>query len=167
VGSVGASRASDHHGQFGERGRQASPGWHFGPEVVEAPAEVLDEGVRSHDDPGSAVPLQSPHRSKPGLEASVVGLDGVVGMDLRVMEGGREELVEHPGIDPVAVGGPLSRPDRLTPRSFAEAKEHIAGFYIINADDLDAALTWARKVVDAIKHSIEVRPFRATGRVRA
>ncbi len=55
----------------------------------------------------------------------------------------------------------------MTDGPFIEAKEHIAGFYIINADDLDAALTWARKVVDAIKHSIEVRPFRATGRVRA
>ena len=51
---------------------------------------------------------------------------------------------------------------------FVEAKEHIAGFYIINADDLDAAaLAWGRKVVDAIRHPIEVRPFRATGRVQA
>ncbi len=55
----------------------------------------------------------------------------------------------------------------MTDGPFIEAKEHIAGFYIINADDLDAALTWAGKVVDAIKHPIEVRPFRATGRVQA
>ena len=55
----------------------------------------------------------------------------------------------------------------MTDGPFVEAKEHIAGFYIINADDLDAALAWARKVVDAIKHPIEVRPFRATGRVQA
>jgi len=55
----------------------------------------------------------------------------------------------------------------MTDGPFVEAKEHIAGFYIINADDLDAALAWGRKVVDAIQHPIEVRPFRATGRVRA
>jgi hypothetical protein len=55
----------------------------------------------------------------------------------------------------------------MTDGPFVEAKEHIAGFYIINADDLDAALTWGRKVVDAIDHPIEVRPFRATGRVQA
>ena len=55
----------------------------------------------------------------------------------------------------------------MTDGPFVEAKEHIAGFYIINADDLDAALAWARKVVDAIDHPIEIRPFRATGRVRA
>ena len=55
----------------------------------------------------------------------------------------------------------------MTDGPFVEAKEHIAGFYIINADDLDAALAWAGKVVDAIDHPIEVRPFRATGRVQA
>jgi hypothetical protein len=55
----------------------------------------------------------------------------------------------------------------MTDGPFVEAKEHIAGFYIINADDLDAALAWARKVVDATNHPIEVRPFRATGRVQA
>ena len=55
----------------------------------------------------------------------------------------------------------------MTDGPFVEAKEHIAGFYIINADDLDAALAWAGKVVDAINQPIEVRPFRATGRVEA
>src|SRR5918995_5689922 len=55
----------------------------------------------------------------------------------------------------------------MTDGPFVEAKEHIAGFYIINADDLDAALAWGRKVVEAINHPIEVRPFRATGRVQA
>ena len=54
----------------------------------------------------------------------------------------------------------------MTDGPFVEAKEHIAGFYIINGDDLDAALAWARKVVEAINHPIEVRPFRATGRVQ-
>jgi hypothetical protein len=55
----------------------------------------------------------------------------------------------------------------MTEGRFVEAEEHIAGFYVINADDLDAALAWGRKVVDAIRHPIEVRPFRATGRVQA
>jgi hypothetical protein len=55
----------------------------------------------------------------------------------------------------------------MTDGPFVEAKEHVAGFYIINADDLDAALAWAGKVVDAINQPIEVRPFRATGRVEA
>ena len=55
----------------------------------------------------------------------------------------------------------------MTDGPFAESKEHIGGFYIINADDLDAALEWAGKAADATNHPIEVRPFRATGRVEA
>ena len=47
----------------------------------------------------------------------------------------------------------------MTDGPFVESKEYIAGFYIINADDLDAALAWAGKVVQAIDHPIEVRPF--------
>ncbi len=47
----------------------------------------------------------------------------------------------------------------MTDGPFAEAKEHIAGFYIIQADDLDAALIWAGKVAECINEPIEVRPF--------
>ncbi|MEE9581580.1 MAG: YciI family protein [Acidimicrobiia bacterium] len=50
----------------------------------------------------------------------------------------------------------------MTDGPFVESKEHIGGFYVINADDLDAALAWAGKVVDAIGHPIEVRPFHDT-----
>ena len=42
---------------------------------------------------------------------------------------------------------------------FVESKEHLGGFYVIQAADLDAALAWASKVTDAIKAPIEVRPF--------
>jgi hypothetical protein len=42
---------------------------------------------------------------------------------------------------------------------FVEPKEHLGGFYIIQAENLDAALAWASRVTDAIKAPIEVRPF--------
>jgi hypothetical protein len=71
------------------------------------------------------------------------------------------------GPDSATVVRPSDGDPVLTDGPFVEAKEHIAGFYIINADDLDAALVWARKVVDAIGHPIEVWPFGATGRVQA
>jgi hypothetical protein len=60
------------------------------------------------------------------------------------------------GMDKVTTDGP-----------FVEAKEHIGGFYIVNAADLDEALKWAEKAVEATNHDIEVRPFRATGPVQA
>lgn len=60
------------------------------------------------------------------------------------------------GLDKVTTDGP-----------FVEAKEHIGGFYIVNAENLDEALAWAEKVVEATNHDVEVRPFRATGRLQA
>ena len=44
---------------------------------------------------------------------------------------------------------------------FVEAREHLGGFYIIEAEDLDAALAWASKTTAAVRKPIEVRPFRA------
>jgi len=43
---------------------------------------------------------------------------------------------------------------------FAEGKEHIGGFTILQAPHLDAALEWARKLSRATTLPIEVRPFR-------
>ncbi|MEZ5225545.1 MAG: YciI family protein [Acidimicrobiales bacterium] len=53
----------------------------------------------------------------------------------------------------------------MTDGPFVEAKEHIAGFYIIEADDLDVALAWAARVAECIGRPIEVQPFAATGRM--
>jgi hypothetical protein len=42
---------------------------------------------------------------------------------------------------------------------FAESKEHLGGFYLIEAEDLDAAIAWASKASAAVKSPIEVRPL--------
>jgi hypothetical protein len=42
---------------------------------------------------------------------------------------------------------------------YIEGKEHVGGFTIVNAPDLDAALEWARKVAKASTLPVEVRPF--------
>ena len=47
----------------------------------------------------------------------------------------------------------------MTDGPFLESKEHVAGFYIIQAADLDAALAWATKVTNCVGQPIEVRPF--------
>jgi hypothetical protein len=47
----------------------------------------------------------------------------------------------------------------MTDGPFAESKDHLAGFYLIEAPDLDAALRWGAKVTEAVGHPIEVRPF--------
>lgn len=47
----------------------------------------------------------------------------------------------------------------ITDGPFIEAKEHLGGFWIIKAPDLDAALAWAKKATVACAAPVEVRPL--------
>ena len=47
----------------------------------------------------------------------------------------------------------------MTDGPFAEGKEHIGGFLVVKAPDLDAALEWGRRTARVITLPIEVRPF--------
>ena len=47
----------------------------------------------------------------------------------------------------------------VTDGPFAEGKEHLGGFTILKAPDLDAALAWGRRYAQATTLPIEVRPF--------
>jgi len=48
----------------------------------------------------------------------------------------------------------------LTDGPYTEGKEHLGGFTILSAPDLDAALVWARRLADAVAPlPVEVRPF--------
>jgi hypothetical protein len=53
----------------------------------------------------------------------------------------------------------------MTDGPFAEGKEHLGGFTVVRAPDLDAALGWARKLARALTGDqraglpVEVRPF--------
>jgi hypothetical protein len=48
----------------------------------------------------------------------------------------------------------------MTDGPFAEGKEHLGGFDVIEAPDLDAALEWGRKLARATTLPVEVRPLR-------
>jgi hypothetical protein len=70
-----------------------------------------------------------------------------------VFGGGLEDIaatttVDGRGSQPIITDGP-----------FAEAKEWIGGFWIIEAPDLDAALKWAVEASAACEGKVEVRPF--------
>jgi len=66
------------------------------------------------------------------------------------LQGGAETatVVRQSGGDFVITDGP-----------YTETKEHLAGFWIINAADLDEALMWAKLAAAAEQRPIEVRPF--------
>lgn len=54
----------------------------------------------------------------------------------------------------VADGEPMT-----TDGPFPESREHLGGFYIIDVEDLDAALGWATRTSELVGSPIEVRPL--------
>ena len=50
----------------------------------------------------------------------------------------------------------------VTDGPFAETKEALGGFYLIECADLDAALAWARRIPAARTGRVEVRPVFAS-----
>jgi len=63
-------------------------------------------------------------------------------------EPGTATVVDGRGEEPVFTDGP-----------FLESKEHLAGFWIIEAPDLDVALKLAAEGSKACNRKVEVRPF--------
>jgi hypothetical protein len=59
-------------------------------------------------------------------------------------------VVDGTGDSPVMTDGP-----------YLETKEHIGGFWVIEAPDLDAALKLALEASGACRGKVEVRPFQA------
>lgn len=47
----------------------------------------------------------------------------------------------------------------ITDGPYTETKEHIGGFWILEAADLDEAVAWGRKAAAACRAPVEVRPF--------
>ena len=58
--------------------------------------------------------------------------------------------VDNTGSEPIVSDGP-----------FAESKEWVGGFWILELPDLDAALQWATEASKACEGKVEVRPFQA------
>jgi hypothetical protein len=100
-GGVGASKGPSAqeralvHWSIAVRGPAAPPlESPFRPPTVPR-AQTLDEGVIQHDDdPGGPISFQASHRPEPGLQASVVGLDPIVGALGGVTERERQEFCD-------------------------------------------------------------------------
>lgn len=67
------------------------------------------------------------------------------------------------GLRPVSSAKSLrAQPDgavHVTDGPYIEAKEHVGGFWVVEAKDLDEALAWGRKAAIACRAPVEVRPF--------
>jgi hypothetical protein len=47
----------------------------------------------------------------------------------------------------------------ITDRPYLETKEHIGGFWVLEATDMNEALEWGRKAVVACRAPVDVRQF--------
>jgi hypothetical protein len=108
--------------------------------------------------PKFLVAIQHPDNYDPSLEGEDLVRDvsalneEMVAAGARVFAGGLERpgraksLRKQPNGEVVVSDGP-----------YTEAKEHIGGFWILEAADMDEALAWARKAVIACRVPVEVR----------
>ncbi len=75
--------------------------------------------------------------------------------------------VPAPGCSAPAYGPPPRRRScpgdtvSMTDGPYAETKEQMGGFWVIDAADLDAALEWARGAATACEGPVELRPMQS------
>ena len=80
--------------------------------------------------------------------------DEMVAAGIRVFVGGLQPASSAKSIRARRDGKVL-----ITDGPYTEAKEHIGGFWVLEAADLDEALAWGRKAAIACRAPVEVRPF--------
>lgn len=71
-----------------------------------------------------------------------------------VFAGGLQHIDATTTVDATGGGEPV-----LTDGPYAESKEWMGGFWVIEAPDLDAALRWAAEGSAACRGKVQVRPF--------
>lgn len=78
----------------------------------------------------------------------------MVAAGIRVFVGGLQPVRTAKSVRLKRDGGVL-----VTDGPYMETKEHIGGFWVLDATDLDAALAWGQKAAIACRAPVEVRPF--------
>lgn len=110
--------------------------------------------LSTHSVEGQTRPPMTPEQMQTSFQ-EILGLEAEMKSAGAYLFGGGLHGVDTATVVRVTDGQVLT-----TDGPFAESKEHLAGIYIVEADDLDAALTWASRTAALIQKPIEVRPFR-------
>jgi hypothetical protein len=97
----------DRAGEFSKSRREPMSWISVQAEFVVSAAQVLDECMASANYPGRAKPFEATHRSEPGLEPTVIGFDGVVGVLLHDVADRRQQLIEYPWVGGRPISGHL------------------------------------------------------------
>jgi hypothetical protein len=143
---------------------KSSGGLSIRPPAVRVGGERPASGRRiTEDDTMTMYLLSVVQPSGPGLPEPEV-LDKIMA-DVHAVKNGMREAgvwVFSGGLHPPSTATVVRVRDGealLTDGPYVEGKEHLGGFTIIEADDLDTALHWGGKLAEATTLPIEVRPF--------
>lgn len=80
--------------------------------------------------------------------------DEMVAAGVRIFVGGLQSVSRAKSVR-AEPGGKIS----VTDGPYLETKEHIGGFWVLEAADMEEALAWGRKAAVACRAPVEVRPF--------
>jgi hypothetical protein len=80
--------------------------------------------------------------------------DEMVAAGVRVFVGGLRPAGEAKSLR-AQPGGKIT----ITDGPYLEAKEHVGGFWVLEAPAMEAALAWGEKAARACRAPVEVRPF--------
>lgn len=106
------------------------------------------------------VAIHHPDNYDPSLEDEAMDRDisalnkEMIAVGVRVFAGGL-----RPASDAKSL---RAKPDGkviVTDGPYLEAKEHVGGFWVLEAADMDEALAWGQKAAVACRAPVEVRPF--------
>jgi hypothetical protein len=100
-----------------------------------------------------AVPIPSEQTQQVWADVNALG-DKLTAASAFVFQGGMDGGPESATVVRQS-GGDFE----ITDGPYTETKEHLAGFWIINAADLNEALQWAKLTAAAQQRAIDVRPF--------
>lgn len=110
--------------------------------------------------PQFLVAIHHPDAYDPSAEGEAMGRDidrlneEMIAAGARLFAGGLHAVKEAKSLRKQA-GGKVA----VTDGPYLETKEHIGGFWILEAADMAAALEWGRKAVIACRVNVEVREF--------
>jgi len=65
----------------------------------------------------------------------------------------------HPASSAKSLPAQPNREVLITDGPYLKTREHVGGFWVMEAADLDEALAWGRKAAVACRAPVEVRPF--------
>lgn len=110
--------------------------------------------------PQYLIAIHHPDNYDPSLEDEAMERDidalndEMVAAGARIFVGGLQPARNAKSLRKRADGDVL-----ITDGPYIEAKEHVGGFWVLRAADLNEAMAWGRKAAIACRASVEVRAF--------